>query len=122
MAKDKTGLTQGWTVKARCTYVPHERAWGEDCTVGPREMFINSIEEMLDERSLYDDPLDGDKHYKAKRVASRLGITVLDYYDFFIAEKDERAAILAERGEFHADSCHDAACYRKLKADYIAGK
>lgn len=98
-------------------FLSHEQAWLS--SGGHFDMAVNS---KLAERGAYDDPLDGDRHYLAKRVAARLGITVLDYYEFFITTKQERAAILSEKGEFAADSLHDEACYVKLLADYIAGK
>jgi hypothetical protein len=88
----------------------------------PGEQFRSSVAGMLDERGLYDCPLDGDRHYLARRVAERLGMTVLDFYDVMITLKQERTAIAAERGVFHADSAHDGCCYVAMKADYIAGK
>lgn len=85
----------------------------------PEQDFAASVNRMLDSRSGYDGL---DRHEVAHRVARVTGYTEVEVYNVLIAVKDARADIAAERGEFHADSAHDAACYRKLKADYIAGK
>lgn len=113
--------------KEGCVRIPKQPSVGGDWnvfgtveqTVGPSELFRNSIEEMLQDRSGYDGL---DRHEVAHRAARVTGYTELEIYNVLIAVKDARADIAAERGEFHADSAHDAACYRKLKADYIAGK
>lgn len=111
-------LTEGGFTLEKSDTTPTEVTLGE-IALTPGAQFENSIEWMLESRSGYDGL---DRHEVAHRAARVTGYTELEIYNVLIAVKDARADIAAERGEFHADSAHDAACYRKLKADYIAGK
>jgi hypothetical protein len=100
--------------KEGCVRIPKVETTGGYASA----QFKNSVENMLNSRSGYDGL---DRHEVAHRAARVTGYTELEIYNVLIAVKDARADIAAERGEFHADSAHDACCYRKLKADFIAG-